>query len=254
MNKLRTKQYVIDTDNKQLTFLDSRLYQHDNGQYYPSVTTVLECFPKDASFYKWLKENGENADKIRDAAGERGSIVHKLTELYDAGEAVSLINEQGKIDYSLEEWALFERYVQFSERFKPTVIMNEFQIISEKLKIGMTIDRYMTVNGKNLIVDIKTSNSIQDSYWAQLAAYAKSFKDKFPEAPVDNVGILWLNAKTRTEGKGKDVVQGIGWQLIFPEEDIDYYWELFKHAQSLWEFKNKNYKPRNITYSLNYKK
>lgn len=254
VSKLRTNQYEVNPDNNQLTFLDSRLYQHENGEYYPSVTTVLECFPKDAYFYKWLKENGENADKIRDAAGERGSMVHKLTELYDAGEEVSLMNENGKIDYSLEEWSMFERYVDFSEKFQPHILKNEFQIISPTLKIGMTIDRNVIVNDMNLIVDIKTSNTLNDSYWAQLAAYHKAFIELYPDSKIDNIAVLWLNSKTRTEGKTKGAMQGRGWQMLFPEKPIEYYWELFKHAQALWEFKNEGYKPRHISYNLKYKK
>ncbi len=39
--------------NKQLTFLDSRFYQTKDGDYVPSVTTILECYPKGAAYYNW---------------------------------------------------------------------------------------------------------------------------------------------------------------------------------------------------------
>ena len=77
--------YLIDFKSQQLTFLDSRFYTTPSGGFVPSVTTILEAYPKTYSYYQWLKEVGKDADAIRNAAGDRGSIVHKLTERYDAG-------------------------------------------------------------------------------------------------------------------------------------------------------------------------
>ena len=67
---------------------------------------------------------------------------------------------------------------------------------------------------------------------------------------IDEVAILWLNAKTRTEGK-KGQVQGIGWQLI-TKEDTDKDWELFKATQQLWLAENETAKPKRTTYQLSY--
>jgi hypothetical protein len=83
------KSYTIDLNKNRIEFIDSRFYSTPSGGYVPSVTTILECFPKGAEFYKWLKEMGGDADTIRDEAGRRGSTVHELTERYDMGEEVS---------------------------------------------------------------------------------------------------------------------------------------------------------------------
>ena len=111
VTKLFSKNYRIDFTSRQITFLDTRFYLTEAGNYVPSVTTILDCYPKPPSFYDWLKKVGEDADTIRDEAGERGSTVHKLTERYDEGEEVMLINENGHIDYKLLEWA--RAYVRF---------------------------------------------------------------------------------------------------------------------------------------------
>ena len=42
-------------DNKQINVLDSRFYRC-NGNYYPSVTSILNFFPKNQFFHSWLKE------------------------------------------------------------------------------------------------------------------------------------------------------------------------------------------------------
>ena len=45
-------------DNKQINVLDSRFYRR-NGKYYPSVTSILNYFPKNHFFHSWLKDVGQ---------------------------------------------------------------------------------------------------------------------------------------------------------------------------------------------------
>jgi hypothetical protein len=240
---------MYQINNKQLTFLDSRFYSTEDGGFVPSVTTILECYPKGAAYYNWLKENGKDADEIRDEAGRRGSVVHKLTEDYDAGKEVRLVNDNGSIDYKLTEWAMFERYVEFRSRFDLKVEAIELNIISKELGFAGTIDRVCYLNGEKYIIDIKTSNAIYPSYWLQLAAYRALLLHV--GVKVDNVAILWLNAKTRTEGK-KDDIQGVGWQMITKRFSADDY-ELFMATQKLWQAENKIIKPKNISYAISHR-
>jgi hypothetical protein len=236
--------------NKQLTFLDSRFYQTQDGGFVPSVTTILEAYPKGAAYFNWLKEAGKDADEIRDEAGRRGSVVHKLTELYDAGEEVHLVNQNGSIDYKLNEWAMFERYVEFRSRFQFVTDSIELNIISKELGYAGTIDRVIDMNGEKILLDIKTSNAIYPSYWLQLAAYRSLLMNTVGKK-VDKVAILWLNAKTRTEGKKGDI-QGIGWQMI-TKEDTSKDLELFNATYQLWMAENATSKPKQLTYQISHK-
>jgi hypothetical protein len=241
---------MYQINNKQLTFLDSRFYSTEDGGFVPSVTTILECYPKGAAYYNWLKENGKDADEIRDEAGRRGSVVHKLTEFYDAGYEVSLINPQGQIEYKLNEWAMFERYVEFRSRFQFVTDSIELNIISKELGYAGTIDRIIDMDGEKILLDIKTSNAIYPSYWLQLAAYRSLLMNK-AGIRVNKVAILWLNAKTRTEGKKGDV-QGIGWQLI-TKDDTDKELQLFNATLNLWAAENTTSKPKSLTYQISHK-
>jgi hypothetical protein len=246
--------YFIDTNSKQITFTDNRFYRTEDGGSVPSVTTILQAYPKDAHFFQWLKQMGEEADTIRDEAGRRGSIVHSLTERYDAGEEITLLTEHGEIGYKLNEWAMFERYVDFRNCHQFDILHNEFNVISTKLGFAGTIDRVIILNGKNYLVDIKTSNAVHEFYWLQLQAYKRLLWEYYEsDKVIDGVAILWLNAKTRTYGKA-DAIQGPGWQLIIrdkAEEAQD--WELFKATQLLWSAQNQNIKPRELTYKLSHK-
>jgi hypothetical protein len=245
------KHYMVDTTNNQITFLDQRYYRTEEGAYIPSATTILECYPKGAQYYEWLKKNGEDSDNIRDEAGRRGSRVHQMTENYDNGEEVSLINPNGDINMKVSEWAMFERYVEFRTRFDMEILQNEFQLISPKLGFAGTLDRVVKLDGKTILLDIKTSNAVYDSYWLQLASYKELLKEQ--GTIVDDVGILWLNAKTRTEGKKGDY-QGRGWQLVLHGGDTSKEWELFKATKTLWAASNGEMKPREMSYKLSHKR
>lgn len=243
--------FIIDLQARQLTMLDARFYYDHNGEFVPSVTTILEAYPKDAHFFKWLKEVGSDADAIRDEAGRRGSVVHQLTEQYDAGEEVSLLNMDGNLQYKMLEWSMFERYVEFSTRFKPEIIMSEQNFVNSFLGFAGTLDRVIKMNGLTYLIDIKTSNVIHDSYWLQLAAYRELLlQNKGME--VDFVGILHLNAKTRTEGK-IGAIQGQGWQLI-QQRDTAKELSLFDKVRDLWLEQNKDAKPKKASYTLTHKK
>jgi len=243
--------FIIDLQARQLTMLDARFYYDDKGNFVPSVTTILEAYPKDAHFFKWLKEVGSDADAIRDEAGRRGSVVHQLTEMYDAGEEVSLLNMDGNLQYKMLEWSMFERYVEFSTRFKPEIIMSEQNFVNSFLGFAGTLDRVIKMNGMTYLIDIKTSNVIHDSYWLQLAAYRELLLQNMG-MEVDFVGILHLNAKTRTEGK-IGAIQGQGWQLI-QQRDTAKELSLFEKVRELWLEQNKDAKPKRASYTLTHKK
>jgi hypothetical protein len=245
------KTFRLDTENNRIDFLDNRFYRTESGSFVPSVTTILDAYPKSAAFYDWLKKHGENLDDIRDEAGRRGSTVHELTELYDQGLEVSLMDANGFIGYKLMEWAMFERYVEFRSLHQFTIIQSEMNIVSNKLGYAGTLDRLIEMNGENVLIDIKTSGSIWPSYWLQLAAYEKLLTESMGYNPCDKKAILWLNAKTKTYGKN-GAIQGPGWQLIFREEnDTDL--KLFEATHQLWLAENGGMKPKQMKYKLSHK-
>ena len=241
------KQFQVVQDR--IEFLDNRFYKTSSGAFVPSVTTILEAYPKDASYFQWIKSVGSDADTIRDEAGKRGTTVHELTERYDMGYEVSCVDEQGRPQYKMLEWAMFERYVDFTNEFKPNVELMELHMASEKLGYAGTLDRVITIDGKTYLVDIKTSNSIYPSYWLQLAAYRELLGDL---KKIDGVAILWLNAKTRTRGKKGDI-QGVGWQMVI-REDSTQDLKLFNNTFELWKALNEDIKPRVLSYSLKHQK
>jgi hypothetical protein len=255
-----SKGYIVETEVNRITFLDSRFYLDVNGSPQPSVTSVLDCYPKSAGYYQWLKTVGQDADNLRDEAGRKGSVVHKMTEYLDFGNPINLLDDNSEPVCSMNEWAMFERYVDFRRRFTPEVHHIELDYCSAELGFGGTLDRIVTLNGKNILFDIKTGNNIYPSHWLQQAAYVKLFEEMSGKNKVvkkmklDQVGILWLNANTKTEGK-KDAIQGVKWQLITKsiKESEEEDWPIFQATHKLWLAENKNSAPKNFSYSLTHK-
>lgn len=249
--KVSNKSAKIDQEQKKITFLDSRFYFTPSGGYVPSVTTILDAYPKGFGFYEWLKKNGEDSDEIRDDAGRRGSAVHDLTERYDRGEEVSLFGDDGSIIYKIGEWAMLERYVEFRNRFPMEIMVNEEEYVSEKLGYAGTIDRLVKFCGKVTLLDIKTSNSIYNHYWLQTASYTDLVKE-IMGVDVEQTAILWLNAKTRGNGV-KGAVQGEKWQMLFHnQEEIEHDKKLFAATKLLWDTENASLKPKETTYSFSH--
>lgn len=242
----------IKITKDRIEFLDSRFYLHANGNYYPSVTTILDAYPKSAQFFEWLKKAGEDADEIRDEAGRKGSNVHQLCEDYDNGRECTILDPWGQAQYKQIEWAMFERYVDFRARYPQYILTaNELHYISTQYGFAGTLDRVFEVNGELWLIDIKTSNALHNHYWLQLAAYAKMW-DEVNQVKIKRAGVLWLNAKTRTEGANK-AIQGIGWKLHEPEYGLDHYWGVFNSVYATWMEENKTMKPRNFSYQLKHK-
>jgi hypothetical protein len=264
------RHYRLDVQAKRITFLDQRFYFDETGKAVPSVTTILEAYPKGAAFFEWLKRNGEDSDEIRDEAGRRGSRVHNLTEKFDKGEEVTLLDVSGEISMSVLEWAMFERYVQFRER-NPALLLAEIEqnYVDAELGYGGTVDRVFVIKdavGRRIMVDIKTSSMIHAHYWLQLAAYKKMMnkrleneidRELLKKFHVDGVAILWLNAKTRTDKDAKtpgEDCQGKGWQLVTrtaADEVRDI--TLFNATHKLWLAENESAAPRVATYQIAYK-
>jgi hypothetical protein len=85
-----------------------------------------------------------------------------------------------------------------------------------------------------------------------MSAYTKLLIE-LGHTPPDEMGILWLNAKTKTEGR-KDAIQGHGWQLITAPEPWQHYYKIFESVRHLWTVENGSMVPRQVSYSLNHVK
>jgi len=228
----------ISDDHKQITLPDGRYYQR-NGEYYPSVTYVLSCYPKGKFFEDWLKKVGYSADFIVKKASEEGTQVHEMIEDYLNGKELKFL-EHGIPMYAPHVWQMFLRFVDFWEEYKPTLIEAEVHLFSDKLKIAGTCDMVCEINGELWVIDFKTSNHLQTTYDLQTAIYAKCFEECFNKK-VNRTGVLWLKSSKR--GPKKDKIQGKGWEMYESKRTQEENLEIYNSVRQLFNLENPNHKP-----------
>ena len=225
--------------DKQVNVLDSRFYRRE-GNYYPSVTSVLNYFPKNQFFHAWLKDVGHNSEIIANKAAGEGTQVHQAVDAFLNGAEITWIDEYGNAKYNLDVWRMILRFADFWNTHKPELIATEYHLFSDEHKYAGTADLVVRMFDNIWLLDLKTSNSLHTSYDLQLAAYATAWNETHDEK-VTHTGILWVKANTRSEGKG-DKIQGKGWELKFVN-DIEKNFKMFKNIYEIYSLENPNFKP-----------
>ena len=240
------RKFTFDEKIERIDFLDNRLYKIREGVYYPSVTTILQYFPKNKFFENWIKDVGHNSEIIMNKAAKEGSQVHDAAEALLKGEEVCWIDDDGNAKYSLEVWSMILRFQEFWTTYKPELIACEEFVWSDEGQYAGTMDIICKLDGEIWIIDIKTSNSLHKTYDLQLAAYTKAVEER-TDIKVERTGILWLKAATRKPSPKKGVYQGKKWQLKHVD-DIDTNYQLFKNIKSLFDLENPVLEPEYVSY------
>jgi len=123
---------------------DEKKHQYKvDGKVVPSVTEILEHLT--AVGY------GKVNPAILDEAKERGTAVHELTEAIDLGFPPEYI------DPAIEGYAV--AYLKFLEDYDVEWDYVEHRFYEPKMGFCGTIDRVGKIDGKDAILDIKTTSS-----------------------------------------------------------------------------------------------
>ena len=163
-----------------------RLYVTPDGEKYPSVTTVLSDYKKDA-IIQWRKRVGEQqANKISTQASRRGTKVHKLCEDY-------LNNESTFKDYTPDNVEMFKS-IQPTLNEIEVVYAQERTLYSHHLKTAGRVDCVGKFRGKPHIIDFKTSNKPKkwewiDNYFMQGSAYSVMWEE-MTGVPIPYIAII----------------------------------------------------------------
>ena len=231
----------VDPDGKQVNFLDNRFYKRNN-EYYPSVTSILQYFPKVKFFENWLKDVGHNSDIIVRKSADEGTQTHSLIEKYLTGEEINWLDQYGNATCSLQVWQMLLKFVEFWETEKPELVESEIHLFSDIHKIAGTCDLVVRMRDELWILDIKTSNSLHTSYDLQLAAYTTCWNETFEEKVTRN-GVIWLKSSKHKADKKGDKIQGKGWEISVSPRSIEENWELFTKVHDLYRLENTNLEP-----------
>jgi hypothetical protein len=90
--------------------------------YVPSVTWIASHYPKGIGFYKWLANKGwDEAEAIKEAAGGRGTRVHKGIETLLRGGKVRHDMSIDGAELSVDEYRAILSFVRWFKTLPPDV-------------------------------------------------------------------------------------------------------------------------------------
>lgn len=168
---------------------EGRRYFTEDGNAYPSITTVLSIIGKEA-ILEWRARVGEEeANKISRQAGTRGTAVHKLAEDYLNNE------EDWKGKHMPANLFSFNSIKPILDNRLNNIWMQEAFVYSDKLKCAGQLDCIAEFDGVLSIIDFKTSRRVKKAeditnYFIQLCFYAAAFLERSGVAIKQGVIIM----------------------------------------------------------------
>ena len=156
--------------------MGTRMYVTPNGYRYPSVTTVIADYGKEA-ILEWRKKVGEeHANKVSRAATTRGTGVHKALEMYLNNEDISELTMMPNVK------SLFYRMKKEIDEKVNNIHCLEEQLFSHDLRLAGTVDCVAEYKGVLSVIDFKTSVRLKKKeniggYFMQGAAYRQMFHE-----------------------------------------------------------------------------
>lgn len=242
--ELLTQKFNVDVGANRINKYDEQCYTVNTPKGVfdlPSVSLIKEIFPKSKGLELFFKKYGNDADTIRDEAGQLGTHVHKIIQQTLIGETVSFENEDGKRNCSLVEWERYLSWCLWYQSVKEELALEPIaveQIVWDlDLFVAGTVDLIAKTNRGIEIFDWKTGGSVDDDASVQVAAYWEMTNRMKIFGKVEFASIVQLNPKLNKAGfRAKEI------------ENLQQYFGYFLNCKEIWKGKNKNFKPKYRTY------
>lgn len=176
MNFNHVKLDCLDFELESVTTDSGRRYTTPDGKVYPSITTVLSSYNKQA-ILEWRNRVGEEeANRVSRKASSRGTKLHDTVEKY-------LLNEMSPLKmHSMmpDTKELFLKLKPFLDTHVNNIYGIEQPLFSHNLRLAGRCDCIGEWDGKISIIDWKTANRTKTkdqitNYFMQASAYSEMF-------------------------------------------------------------------------------
>ena len=160
-----------------------RLYETPDGNFYPSITTVLSVRNKQG-LHEWRKRVGNDvANYIARKAATRGTHVHHMCEDYLNNMHINFPTEWEKHKKNFFAYILFKQLKNSVLEKVNNIYAQECGLYSDKYKVAGRVDCIAEYDGIPSIIDFKTStserkDSYNENYYIQASAYAEMFEER----------------------------------------------------------------------------
>ncbi len=161
----------------------TRLYETPEGNFYPSITTVLSVKSKQG-LSEWRKKVGDDvANYVSGKAASRGTKVHHMCEDYLNNMSTKFPSKWEKHKKDFLPYCLF---TQLREKVFPNIdniYAQEAGLYSDKYKVAGRVDCVSEYKGVPSVIDFKTSTKERkddwnENYYIQGSAYAEMFQER----------------------------------------------------------------------------
>jgi len=176
MKKFIHRDDIGDFEVPEIQVIDGkRFYVTPEGNFYPSITTVLSLQDK-PGIDKWKKAVGEKeAKRISKESMRIGTAVHQMAEFYLSNYIIKLKNEDKKIVDTFNRLRFLLGNIN-------NIVGNEIALYSDLLRVAGTADCIAEYNGVPSVIDFKTSRKPKkeewiDDYYMQTFAYKLMFEE-----------------------------------------------------------------------------
>lgn len=142
--------------------------------------------------------------RVRDTAGDRGTLAHEICEKYELGVL-------DKTKYPKEALDLAQLYIDWYDRNVESTYFVEKPIFSRSMFVGGTPDGgFRLKDGKNLINDKKYKTSIYspEPFW-QTAAYRMMIEEMASDT-VTPIRLEWADGRIEEYASPKDYLGSLG--------------------------------------------
>ena len=156
----------------------SRVYETPDGNFYPSITTVLSVRNK-KGLHEWRKRVGDAvANHVARTSATRGTAVHHMCEDYLNNEFDDEKHKKKFLPY-----CLFGQLQKSVLHKINNIRSQECGLYSDKYKVAGRVDCIAEYDGKLSIIDFKTSSKERndewnENYYIQASAYAEMFEER----------------------------------------------------------------------------
>jgi len=154
-----------------------RHYVDPEGNQYPSITTVLSILSREA-IQKWRERVGEEeANRISRVASSRGTKIHHIIEKYIQNDSEYL---SGEMPHNIQTFKDIQPAI---DENLSKIYSIEAPLYSKHLGVAGRVDCVGVWNGKDSIIDWKTSRKEKkkewiSNYFMQAAAYAIMWEER----------------------------------------------------------------------------
>ena len=170
--------FPLDSEAKMVD--GKRVYATPDGEFYPSITTVIgNNAKKQAGLAKWRKRVGkEKAAAISSRSAARGTKFHSITEDYLNNEL-----DIKKYKDSPLPVVMFEQTKKTFDRIG-NIYLQEAFLYSKHLEVAGRVDLVAEFDGELSIIDFKTSaepkrEQYMYDYFVQETAYACMLQEQY---------------------------------------------------------------------------